>query len=419
MSIDSLTKELSRLSSSITAYLDENHHAQPDFTAQSALVPETRQYEALRNQLNDVAQDLLRLVNGPKNIFRTWSWSMTDLSAIQVALSRRFYDLVPTDNIGATAKEIAAKSGIDEDRTSRVLKMLGTYRIFEEVDGRFRHTASSEFLRTSPFTAMAETALDDCFKATSDTNIWLERSPCSMGVADSPFHTRFDDSFYGYYTKNPGKGVRFSKAMIGWSIVDDSFPVLRDNFKWSSLKNTKVIDVGGGNGHASINLAKQFPNLNFVVQDISAEQLLTSQASEDLKGRVSLEEYDYFTPQPIRDGGVYIYRNTFHNHNDEDCVQMLHSLLPAMEGRDDVTLLINEVIVPERAGGDVTRAEENQLRQLDLMMMALFGAKERTEKDWLGLLKSVDQRFEIVNLHYNPTGAGLLEVHLGRGAMTP
>jgi hypothetical protein len=155
------------------------------------------------------------------------------------------------------------------------------------------------------------------------------------------------------------------------------------------------------------------------VQDISNDQLSTAQVG-DLKDRVSLQQYDYFTPQSVRDAGVYVYRNTFHNHNDTDCIKMLQALIPALEDRDDeATLLINEVIVPERAGGNITRAEENQLRQLDLMMMALFGAKERTEKDWQSLLKKVDERFEIVNMHYNPTGAGLLAVRLKRGIPTP
>lgn len=133
MSIASLTDEISRLSLSIQEYLEKHNSGQPDFTANSPLVPETREYETLRNRLNDAAQDLTRLVNGPKNIFRTWSWSMTDLSAIQAATSLKLYEHVPTDNVGATVKEIATKAGIDEDRTSRILKMLGTYRIFEEV----------------------------------------------------------------------------------------------------------------------------------------------------------------------------------------------------------------------------------------------------------------------------------------------
>jgi hypothetical protein len=62
-------------------------------------------------------------------------------------------------------------------------------------------------------------------------------------------------------------------------------------------------------------------------------------------------------------------------------MRMLCALIPALEGRDDdPVILINDVIVPERAEDAVTRAEENQHRQLDICMMALFGAKERIKK---------------------------------------
>jgi hypothetical protein len=110
---------------------------------------------------------------------------------------------------------------------------------------------------------------------------------------------------------------------------------------------------------------------------------------------------------------VYLCRATFHNHNDEESIKMLRALIPALEGRtDNPIVLINDVIVPERAEGAVTRAEENQHRQLDLCMLALFGAKERTVEHWKDLFKKVDPRLEIVKMHYNPRGAGVVQVRL-------
>jgi 16S rRNA G1207 methylase RsmC len=38
--------------------------------------------------------------------------------------------------------------------------------------------------------------------------------------------------------------------------VDNPFEMLRNNFDWGSLANTKVVDVGGGNGHVSLDLAR-------------------------------------------------------------------------------------------------------------------------------------------------------------------
>jgi hypothetical protein len=47
-------------------------------------------------------------------------------------------------------------------------------------------------------------------------------------------------------------------------------------------------------------------------------------------------------------------------------------------------------------------------------MLALFGAKERTESDWSNLFREADERLQIMQTHYEPRGAGLLEVRLRR-----
>jgi hypothetical protein len=133
----------------------------------------------------------------------------------------------------------------------------------------------------------------------------------------------------------------------------------------------------------------------------------------DLGDRVKYQLYDYYTPQPIRDAGVYLCRAAFHNHNDAESIRMLKALVPALAGRSDSpVLLINDLVVPERPEGEVTMAEANQLRQMDLLMLALFGAKERTELDWKYLFEQTDERLEIVRMHYEPRGAGLVEVRL-------
>jgi hypothetical protein len=160
--------------------------------------------------------------------------------------------------------------------------------------------------------------------------------------------------------------------------------------------------------------------LTFTVQDLSPQQLSTAQTAE-VGSRVSFTQYNYFTPQPIHTAGVYMFRNAFHNQNDANASTMLKALIPALENRtDDPKILINDVVLAETAGVPairggkeiVTRAEEHAHRMMDLAMLSLFGAKERTERDWEVLFKDVDARLEIVSMIYNSRGAGLIEVRL-------
>jgi hypothetical protein len=156
------------------------------------------------------------------------------------------------------------------------------------------------------------------------------------------------------------------------------------------------------------------------VQDVSQQQLSTAQAVE-VGNRVTFERYNYFTPQPIRDAAVYMFRNIFHNNNDESAIKLLQALIPALENRtDEPRILINDIIVPEQAGRPgteggnehVTMAEANTLRQMDLLMLLLFGGKERTEEHWKKLILQADLRLEIVTMRYHHRGAALVEIRL-------
>ncbi len=221
ISVASLVRQIESLSSQISAYLASNSYPEPSFSIDKGAVPESPEYEALRAPLNDAALDLLRLINGPKNTLRSLIFSHYDLAALQVALDRRLFDHVPLpsetvsehDISGATVATVAAGAGIDADRTGRVLKLLATHRIFEEVGGEgsgFKHTAQSALLARDPdFYATADMQMDDMLKAASETSALLRSAPYTSDSVNSAFHERFGVSMYEYYEKNPAKGTRF------------------------------------------------------------------------------------------------------------------------------------------------------------------------------------------------------------------
>jgi hypothetical protein len=167
-SISSLASQISFLSAKISKYQSTSSQPNPTFEADSTVVPNTAEYEALRAPLNDAALDLLRLVNGPESTLRSFFFSHYDLAALQLALDRGFFNHVPLPEVGgksdprgadnkfnvlsASIEEIAEKAGMDPDRTARVMRLLATHRIFQQVPGdsnSFRHTAASALLATN------------------------------------------------------------------------------------------------------------------------------------------------------------------------------------------------------------------------------------------------------------------------------
>lgn len=128
---------------------------------------------------------------------------------------------------------------------------------------------------------------------------------------------------------------------------------------------------------------------------------------------MTFQQHDFFDPQPVEDASAYILRQCLHNNSDGDAVRIIRAVVPALERcAPETPLLINEVILPEP--GTATRFEEHHLRQVDFCMMVTLGAKQRSEGEFNKLIKEADKRLEIVSVHRNPQGVGLLEVRLKR-----
>jgi hypothetical protein len=86
--------------------------------------------------------------------------------------------------------------------------------------------------------------------------------------------------------------------------------------------------------------------------------------------------------------------HAIHNYSDFDCIKIARAVVPALEKCDPGTpLLLNEVILPE--SGSTTRHIKHHLRQVDLTMMFVLGAKQRSRREFEHHLKQADPRFEV------------------------
>lgn len=90
------------------------------------------------------------------------------------------------------------------------------------------------------------------------------------------------------------------------------------------------------------------PQAKFIVQDNNIAALdmgrRAVEVDADLKARISFEEYNFFSPQPVQ-ADIYIFRHILHDWNDEDSVKILSSLLPALKA--GARVLISEGLLPQ------------------------------------------------------------------------
>lgn len=85
----------------------------------------------------------------------------------------------------------------------------------------------------------------------------------------------------------------------------------------------------------------------------------------------------------IIDASVYFFRHIFHDWPDSMCRQILENTIPALDPNHS-RIVIVDIVLPD-IGAELLPA------LFDINMM-LMGGRERTEREWRGLLKGVGLR---------------------------
>jgi len=200
-----------------------------------------------------------------------------------------------------------------------------------------------------------------------------------------------NDSFYIELAKTKERARRFGggmRFMTRGSLYDINH--LIRGYEWASVDT--VVDVGGGQGGVSMALAKAYPNLKLVVQDLpgtaeEGERLLPA----SLKSQVSFMGHDFFTEQPIKNADVYFFRFILHNWSNKYAEKILKNLIPAMKPGSKVVIY---EFLPDVVAS--TKWSDKQKRNLDMIQALGWNSLERTTPDWENLFAKVDSRLKLI-----------------------
>ncbi len=143
-----------------------------------------------------------------------------------------------------------------------------------------------------------------------------------------------------------------------------------------------AVDVGGGRGAMLAGVLRAWPRLTGVVADRPdvATEADSAFAEAGLSDRAHGVASDFFAFVPSG-ADVYFLSNVLHDWDDDDCLRILRTVRAAMD--DDARLVIVERLLdaPGRPP-----AEARDLALLDLHMLVMFGARERTQGEYDALL---------------------------------
>jgi hypothetical protein len=138
------------------------------------------------------------------------------------------------------------------------------------------------------------------------------------------------------------------------------------------------VDVGGGYGHQSRETLKRFPGLQgrVVLQDTHGAAIDSAKSIEGLK----VVHHDFTKAQPVKGARVYYLRNILHDWPDQTCHTILSQLKDVLA--PDSVILLDELVLRDDAAHWYGAS-------FDLLMMANYGARERSLLEWDLILEKV------------------------------
>lgn len=137
---------------------------------------------------------------------------------------------------------------------------------------------------------------------------------------------------------------------------------LLDNYQFDSFNKALLVDVGGSHGVIATAIAKKFPQISCIVQDVPetiAQALSNPRISDPTLGsRITFMAHDFFTDQPIKNADIYLFRCIFHNWSEAYSIKILRCLIPAL--KPGARILIHDYCLLEP--GLVSTIQEKRLR---------------------------------------------------------
>jgi hypothetical protein len=285
------------------------------------------------------------------------------------------------------AEQVAERVGAAVNPMRRLLRTLVALEVLSESDGLFSNAAMGQGLVRNHPEAMREVAIsrmrDSWWRA------W-GALPDAVRTGESAYVLANGRSMYEDLRDDPDAAASFN-TMIA-SGTEEYAASLAQSLDFVEVRH--LVDVGGGQGGMLVALLIAAPGARGTLFDLPAGLIGARHhlATAGVVGRVDLVAGDFFESVPAG-GDVYLLRRVVHNWPDEQAIAILANCRKAI-GAQQARLLVADMIMPERPVPGP--AEEEAVFTLDLHMLVLLGARERTASEFRVLLEAAGFRIDEV-----------------------
>ncbi|KAI0141804.1 putative hydroxyindole O-methyltransferase [Xylariaceae sp. FL1272] len=351
-----------------------------------------------REELIDLSHRLIASLEIPSEFLQRSFWAEPAKSAtIRLAVDvHLFQHLSSAREDGLTPEELADKCGMEIPLLQRLMRHLAAMHMVSYADGRWHSTALADSLAQENYQYSLKFCYDVSRPSFNGFPEFFKRTGYKQptSLTNGPFQAAHNSElpFFEWLVATPPNIEHFSSFMSSYRAgkpnwFDEGFyPVrerLLDGFD-PSASDVLLVDVGGARGHELAAFATKHTSHpgKLVLQD--RPEVIASVEKDNASGPFEAQAHDFFTAQPVRGARAYFLHSILHDWDDADGVRILENLKPALQ-RGYSRVLLNEIVLSE---DHPTLAATS----MDMMMLAHFAVRERTEADWKSILERAGLR---------------------------
>jgi len=188
-------------------------------------------------------------------------------------------------------------------------------------------------------------------------------------------------SFWEYLEKNQIQSQYFNNSMEESSKL--IMPEIISKYNFTKYKH--IFDIGGGNGNFLFSILNKYNNIKGTLFE-TKNNIIEAEKSNKFSDRCNFICGSFFNKIPPG-GDCYIMKHILHDWDDKKAKIILKNCNNAMNPKD--SLLLCEIIIND--------IEYNWYSlYLDMLLLSIFGGKERTKKEFGKLLK--ESGFKIIRI---------------------
>lgn len=282
-------------------------------------------------------------------------------------------ELGVADAVGDRSKavsDIAKVVDANADALSRVVRLLASRGVFRLDGDLVSQSPASSLLR-----AGSPTSMRDYARMLGLPVIWRSTEmllhAVRTGEAAAPL--AFEGGFWGRFAEHPEEARVFDAAMVGKAMAQ--IPAIMAVYDFQAYRH--VVDIGGGNGHLIRAILRHSLKAQGVLFDLP-HVVEAARKDGDESGRLKFQAGDFFKDE-LPSADAYVLMEVVHDWADEQAKQIIAAV--RRSARPDTKLLLIETEVP-------VGPEPDWSKTLDILMLTLFAARQRTAEEYRALLKS-------------------------------